>query len=137
MPAYNDIHLLKTTYNHMLLNSSIFTSDAAHSTFVMLTVMANFKIKAKTQRFLGAEDPGPLFPESSLIPGKEGPDLGPHIRRPFQTLHQPRPSQETNRCPHPEARPDTGECPHPSPSTCASSGLRAVMCGIYRCSLSV
>lgn len=146
MPGYNDIHLLKTTYKHMLLNSSIFTSDAAHSAFVMLTVMANFKIKAETQRSLGAKDPGSLFPESSLIPRKKGPDLSTHIRGPFQTLHQPRPSEETSRCPHPEARPHTGPVPtskplHKSPT----KGGRDVCilrptgltCGIYRCSLSV
>lgn len=73
MPGYNDIHLLKTTYKHMLLNSNIFTSDAVYSTFVLLKVVANFKIKTKAQRFLVAKDPGPLFPESPLTPGKKGP----------------------------------------------------------------
>lgn len=73
MPGYNDIHLLKTIYKHMLLNSNIFTSDAVHSTFVLLKVVANFKIKTKAQRFLCSKRPRIPVSRITLNPREEGP----------------------------------------------------------------
>lgn len=128
-----------------------FKVDASHSTFIKVRVMAKFtKSKTKAQRL---QIP---FPESSLIPGKKGPDLGTLIRRTSLAQHQPCPSQKTSRCPHTEASrgplQNTPRYPGPSapsqalPETLTSvlpwvggeavhSCPRAAICGLCSCRL--
>lgn len=100
----------------MLLNSNIFTSDAAHSTFVMLKVMANLKIKTKAQRFLVAKDPGALFPESPLTPGKKGPwPRQSHQRASSDALLATPLTGDKQMSPQSQDH-TLVQCPHPSPS---------------------